>query len=76
MKKVIAIEGMQCEHCKAKVEKALNGIDGVKAKVNLKKKDAVVSLEKDVADQTLRDAVQKAGYEAGSITEKKGLFGD
>jgi copper ion binding protein len=75
MKKVITVEGMQCEHCREHVEKALNSIGGVKAKVDLKKKTATVELSSDVSDQTLKDAVKEAGYEAVSITEKKGLFG-
>ena len=31
MKKVITVNGMRCEHCKAKVEGALKAIDGVNA---------------------------------------------
>ena len=75
MKKVIAIEGMSCAHCQARVEKALNAIPGVQAKVDLKKKNATVDLKGDVRDETLMDAVNQAGYQAVSITEKKGLFG-
>lgn len=74
MKKVIEINGMSCGHCQARVEKALNAIDGAEAKVDLKKKRAVVNLTKDIDDQTLKDAVTEAGYEVVSVTEKKGLF--
>ena len=74
MKKVISIQGMSCEHCKTHVEQALNAIDGVKAKVDLKKNEAVVDLSKDVSDQILKDAVANAGYKAVSVSEKKGLF--
>ncbi|MGC4019933.1 MAG: cation transporter [Muricomes sp.] len=74
MKKVIGIEGMNCEHCVAKAAKALNAIDGVQAKVDLKKKNAVVTLAKDVEDQVLIDAIQGADFEVTSIKEKKGLF--
>ncbi|HHU73302.1 MAG TPA: heavy-metal-associated domain-containing protein [Clostridiales bacterium] len=74
MKKIIEIHGMSCEHCQASVEKALNAIDGVKAKVELKKNRAVINLTKEIQDQTLRDAVTEAGFEVVSITEKKGLF--
>ena len=51
MKKLLAIEGMTCEHCQARVEKALNGIEGVQAKVNLKHKEATVTLSRDVPDE-------------------------
>ena len=37
-KKTISIEGMTCDHCRQSVEKALNAMDGVSARVNLKKK--------------------------------------
>lgn len=74
MKKVIEINGMSCGHCQARVEKALNGIDGVEAKVELKKNRAIVNLKKEVSDQVLTDAVTEAGYEVVSVAEKKGLF--
>lgn len=74
MKKIIEINGMSCGHCQARVEKALNAIEGVEAKVDLKKKRAVVSLSKDVDDKTLSDTVTEVGYEVVSVTEKKGLF--
>ncbi|QHQ62631.1 heavy metal transporter [Anaerocolumna sedimenticola] len=75
MKKIIKIEGMTCSHCQARVEKALNSITGVDAKVDLKKKAAVVSLDSDISDSVFKDAVSEAGYEVVSIEEKKGLFG-
>lgn len=75
MKKIIKIGGMSCAHCQARVEKALNAIAGVDAKVDLKKEQAVVYLEKDLEDEKLKEAVTEAGYEVISITEKKGIFG-
>ena len=45
----------------------LNKIDGASAKVNLKKKEAVVSYEKVVEDAAIREAVEKAGYTVQSI---------
>jgi Copper chaperone len=74
MKKVIEIEGMSCGHCQARVENALNGINGVQAKVDLKKKQAIVTINSDVDDLTLKEVVTEAGYDVISITEKKGLF--
>lgn len=74
MKKIIDINGMSCEHCQARVEKALNAIDGVEAKVELKKNRAVVNIKKEIDDKTLTDAVTEAGYEVVGISEKKGLF--
>ncbi|WMJ87817.1 heavy-metal-associated domain-containing protein [Anaerocolumna sp. MB42-C2] len=75
MKKIIKIEGMTCSHCQARVEKALNSIPGVEAKVDLKKKTAVVNFDSDISDSVFQDTVSEAGYEVVSIEEKKGLFG-
>lgn len=66
-KKTVIIEGMTCDHCKNRVEKSINDIDGAAAKVNLKKKEAIVSLEKDVSDEQILAAVEKAGYTVVSI---------
>ncbi|MGN6711924.1 heavy-metal-associated domain-containing protein [Anaerocolumna jejuensis] len=75
MKKVMKIEGMSCGHCQARVEKALNDINGVSAKVNLGKKEAVIDYSADINDDVFINAVTDAGYEVVSIAEKKGLFG-
>ena len=76
MKKIVKVDGMNCSHCQAKVESALSALDGVsEAKVNLKKKIAVVTLEKEVNDDTLLKAVNDAGFTGVSVEIKKGLFG-
>ena len=76
MKKVIRIDGMNCGHCQAKVEGALSSLNGVsKAKVDLKKKIATVTLEEDIIDDVLLKTVNDAGFKAISIETKKGLFG-
>ena len=67
MTKTMSINGMMCTHCQAHVEKALNAIDGVEAKVNLEAKTATLTLSKDVSDDMLRGAVTEAGYEVVSI---------
>ncbi len=75
MKKTMIVNGMSCEHCKAAVEKALSSIDGVdKAVVDLKKKTAVISMKNDIADDVLQKAVNDAGFKAGKVEVKKGLF--
>lgn len=74
MKKIMEISGMSCSHCQARVEKALNAIDGVQAKVDLKKNRAVITMDKNLEDELLKKAVTEAGYEVVSLTEKKGLF--
>jgi copper chaperone CopZ len=71
VEKILKIDGMQCEHCKASVEKALNAVDGVNAKADLISKTATVTLSADVADQTLKNAVTDSGFEVVSI--EKGI---
>lgn len=64
MKKVLTVNGMSCNHCKASVERALSAVDGVaEAEVNLKKKTATVVLNKEVEDSVLLAAVTDAGFE-------------
>lgn len=67
MTKKLNIEGMTCGHCSAHVEKALNGIEGVTAVVNLEGNYADVTIEGGVSDDALRAAVTEAGYEVVSI---------
>ena len=58
----LKIEGMKCMHCRENAEKALNAVDGVKAKVSLEKKNAVITLSKPVERDILVKAVTDAGY--------------
>ena len=67
MTKTMTINGMMCAHCQAHVEKALNALDGVEAKVDLEAKTATVTLSKEVSDDLLKNAVTEAGYEVVSI---------
>lgn len=73
MKKIIEISGMNCSKCQARIENALNSLDGVKSvKTDLKKKIAIITT--DLNDEILAKAIVDAGYTVLSITEKKGLF--
>ncbi len=65
MKKTLVVNGMMCDHCKARVNDALaalEGVDGVK--IDLKKKTATVKSKADIADGVLIAAVKEAGFEA------------
>ncbi|NLO70630.1 MAG: heavy-metal-associated domain-containing protein [Porphyromonadaceae bacterium] len=63
MEKTIIINGMSCRHCVARVEKALNRIDGVEAKVDLATRTANLNLSKPVSDDVIREAMDNVGYE-------------
>lgn len=67
MRKTLIIEGMVCGHCAARVERALNALTGVEARVNLAKKTAVVESASALDEEALKKAVQDAGYEVVSI---------
>lgn len=66
-RKTIIIEGMTCDHCKNRVERVLNEMEGVAGKVNLSKKQAIVSMEREVSDEELKAVVEKAGYKVVEI---------
>ena len=65
--KTIHIDGMMCTHCTGRVEKALNDLPGVEATVDLDSKSAAVTCTPDVSDDTLRQAVEDAGYHVTGI---------
>lgn len=65
--KTIHIDGMMCTHCTGRVEKALNDLPGVEATVDLDSKSAAVTCTPDVSDDTLRQAVEDAGYHVTDI---------
>lgn len=61
------IEGMSCGHCSARVEQALNALDGVKATVNLNTKVATMECEREVGDLEIISAIEDAGYTVTNI---------
>ncbi len=70
MKVIMNVEGMNCNHCKMSVEKALNTVNGVvSAEVNLEAKNAIITLSKEVDDNILMNAVNEAGFEAISVAK-------
>lgn len=71
MKITLKINGMHCDHCKMRVEKALLGLAGVsKADVSLMWKKATVETSADISDAMLRDAISDIGFEVTEIKRK------
>ncbi len=63
MDKTMKIEGMMCGHCEATVKKALEAVKGVvSAQVSHEKGEAIVALSADVANETLKAAVEEKDY--------------
>lgn len=72
IKKVITIEGMMCEHCKMKVERALSELNGVsKVKVNLKNKTATIYSTKSIRNDDIKNSISKLDYKIVNIGEKE-----
>ena len=68
MTKTLKIEGMMCGHCEMHTKKALEAVDGVaSAEVSHKTGTAVVTLEKEVANEVLKKAVADQGYKVTDI---------
>lgn len=68
---ILSVDGMRCDNCKNRVANALNAMDGVVANIDLKKKTATVSLERQVSDGKLRAAVENLGYQVTNIEHKE-----
>lgn len=67
MQKDIRIEGMNCGHCAASVEKALRAVPGVTdARVDLASGTATVEVESGALDAALKAAVADAGFRVQS----------
>ena len=72
MIKTLKISGMTCNHCVNHVKNALEELEAVRsADVYLDNNTAVVALQADVDDETLRGAVEEVGYEVESIENEE-----
>ncbi|MFD6715805.1 carbonate dehydratase [Micromonospora sp. TSRI0369] len=60
----LAIGGMTCASCAARIEKKLNRMDGVEATVNYATEKATVRYADDIAPADLIATVEKTGYTA------------
>ena len=67
---VFKIDGMHCENCSNRVKRAINRIDGVSAKLNLRNKEAVVLCDREVDDATITRAIETLDYKVISVTKK------
>ena len=68
MTKILKVEGMMCEHCEARVKKALEAVAGVESAVaDHNANTAVVTLSTEVADDVLRKAVEDQDYKVLGI---------
>ena len=65
------ITGMTCDGCRSKVEKTLNTIEGIEAKVSLNPPIATITMEKHIAIEQLQEALAAAGKYTIEMTNNK-----
>ena len=67
----LELEGMTCASCASRIERGLNGLDGVQASVNLAMEQAAVHYDESSLDvDALLAAVEEAGYRASPVGER------
>ncbi len=68
MKKTIKIEGLMCPHCEAHAKTALENLGGVTVlDISHKTGIAIVELAADIADESLKNAIESQGYKVVNI---------
>ena len=68
MEKTLMINGMMCGHCEAHVKNALEALDGVvNAEVSHKTGTAVVTMDNEISNEVLKQAVTDQGYDVTDI---------
>ena len=68
MKKTLHVEGMMCDHCEARVKKALEALPAVdEAVVSHEAGTAIVTLNAEVSDADLKKAVEDQDYKVTGI---------
>ncbi|MBQ8828167.1 MAG: heavy-metal-associated domain-containing protein [Clostridia bacterium] len=78
VKFTLFIEGMRCKMCEAHMNEALTNDLGVKKVTSSHEKNETVMIaDNDIEDQSIRDVVNKVGFELKDIKrepyEKKGI---
>lgn len=60
--KIVSIEGMHCENCVNRIERAINKMDGVACKVNLKKNEATITFSKPIEDAAIKEIMEDLDF--------------
>ena len=71
MKHTYIISGMSCNGCRTKVEKTLNGVEGVEAVVTLDPQEAVITMEKHIPTPVLQEALSGVGKYTIEMSQPK-----
>ena len=67
---IVRIDGMSCEHCKARVENAFNELEGCSAEVNLEEKAATLRCAQALTEDEINQMVENLGFTYVSYTEE------
>lgn len=68
-KAVFAIKGMHCASCASNIQRSLASVKGVRnIGINVIMKKGTADVDDSVSEAELKKAVQRAGYEATSVT--------
>jgi copper chaperone len=59
--KTLVVDGMVCKNCSARVENALNSIDGVWAEADVSSGRVTVRMKREIEDKVLKKAVNDIG---------------
>ena len=68
--KTVKINGMSCEHCYARVQNALNSLEGVNAKVNGSRDVAMIKADREISNERIKEVIAELGYAVAGIEEK------
>lgn len=63
-----SVPGISCDHCKHAIEGELAKVAGI-ASMEVDVAAKTVSVDGDVADDTIRAAIDEAGYEVAGVAE-------
>lgn len=71
VKTILKIEGMSCEHCANKVKDTFLNVNSVKSvKVNLSKKEAIISSSNTLDEIMIKNLVESLDYKLIDIVKK------
>lgn len=70
-KKIVHVEGMHCENCKNRIERQINRIEGASCKVDLKKNIAVISYDREIDEDRIRNVLQRLEFGVSKIETER-----
>lgn len=66
-RKIVHVEGMHCENCKNSIERQINRIEGASCTVDLKKNIAVISYDRNIDEESIRNTLKRLDFGVAGI---------